>query len=83
MTSSEAVHSQILTQAVDDYLNTIPDDDPLKATLKADLQTTSVQDLLQHIKALERGFSNRSGYNRLLDRLSPAIEQFERFTKVL
>ncbi|KAF8537294.1 hypothetical protein BDD12DRAFT_888070 [Trichophaea hybrida] len=84
MTSSEseAVHSRILTQAIDDYLNTIPDHDPLKAKLKTDLQITIVQVLLRHVKVLERGFSNRSGYTRLLDRLSLVIEQFERFTRV-
>ncbi|KAF8244144.1 hypothetical protein K440DRAFT_667188 [Wilcoxina mikolae CBS 423.85] len=84
MTTSEleVVHSRILTQAVDDYLNTIPDHDPLKAKLKADIQTT-VQDLPQHVKVLERGFSNWSGYSRLLDRLNLVIEKFERFTKVV
>jgi hypothetical protein len=71
---SEAVHSRILMQAIDDYLNTIPNHDPLKAKLKTDLQITIVQDLLRHVKVLECGFSNRSGYTRLLDRLSLVIE---------
>ncbi|KAI5777080.1 hypothetical protein EDC01DRAFT_432200 [Geopyxis carbonaria] len=80
--AAKATLDSIMRQASDNYLNLIPNDSH-RPKLKAEIQSATVEDLLKQVHDLEDKFSKNSRFRRLSKRLSPCVEQLQRFTAVV
>jgi hypothetical protein len=70
----------IQKHAEDAYLRSVPDDDGQKDNLLAQLRNTTMIDFLEQLEELQAGKLKKS--RRLVQCLSPCIDQLQRFSKV-